>query len=85
MFDTPALIGGYDTYLSLSQAGLLVVGVLLAQRVSRSVDHVERAVALLCLDGNSGRVRPLNRAEEEIDRAMVVARRYKRPLSLVLV
>ena len=85
IFDGRPLFGGYNTYLSLSEGALLVVGAVLAQRLSRSVDRAERTVALLCFDGNSGRVRSFYRAEEEIDRALAVARRHERPLSLVVI
>jgi hypothetical protein len=84
-YQSAPIVGGLETYFSLFQGALLVLGVLLAQRLTRSVDEAERTAGLLTLDGNSGRVKPLNRAHEEIERAMVVARRYHRPLSLLLI
>lgn len=79
------LVGGIYTYLSITEAVLLLVTVWLAHTVASALDDFEGAVEKVTFNGNNKRIRRLDEATEEIQHEMFRSRHYHHPLSIVIV
>ncbi len=79
------LLGGYDTYISLTEACLVCLSDLLSRPLARNLDDFEQAVSHITFAGTARRIKKLSAATEDIRTEMLRSRRYKRPLSLILI
>jgi hypothetical protein len=77
------LLGDIYTYLSFTELGLLLIGVLLAQRVALNIEEFEQALKNFAF-ANISKVRRVQEAQEEIRAEIYRSRRFQRPLSLVV-
>jgi hypothetical protein len=77
------LIGDMYTYLSFTELGLLLIGVLLAQRIALNIEEFEQALKNFAF-ANISKVRRVNEAQDEIQAEIYRSRRFQRPLSLVV-
>jgi len=77
------LLGDMYTYLSFTELGLLLIGVLLAQRIALNIEEFEQALKNFAF-ANISKVRRVNEAQDEIQAEIYRSRRFQRPLSLVV-
>lgn len=84
-FDQRPLFGGIYTYILFTEMTLLVSGIWLAHHLARQLFDFEEAVANLTFIDSSRTVRRLNEALEDIQTEFIRSRRYKSPLSVVVV
>jgi hypothetical protein len=79
------LIGGIYTYLSITEAALLLITVWLSHTVASELDDFEGAVAKVTFTDNNKRIRQLDEATDEIQHEIFRSRHYHHPLSIVIV
>jgi hypothetical protein len=79
------LFGDVYTYLSISEAVLVSLTAVLAQRVACYIYDFEKAIENITLDNNSGRVKHRTESLGNIQDELTRSRRYNHPLSLILV
>ncbi|UCC87053.1 MAG: hypothetical protein JSV81_19715, partial [Anaerolineales bacterium] len=79
------LLGGIYTYLSITEAALLLIIVWLAHTVASALDDFEGAVEKVTFIDNNKRIRRLDEATDEIQHEIFRSRHYHHPLSIVIV
>ncbi|HYN89902.1 MAG TPA: hypothetical protein VER55_15320 [Ardenticatenaceae bacterium] len=79
------LLGGINTYLTVTELTVIVATTLLAHRVARHVQDFEDAVENLTFPARNRRVQSLEEAAEEIQTELTRSRRYHNPLSVIVV
>ncbi len=79
------LLGGIYTYLSITEAALLLIVVWLAHTVASALDDFEGAVEKVTFIDNNKRIRRLDEATDEIQHEIFRSRHYHHPLSIVIV
>jgi predicted signal transduction protein with EAL and GGDEF domain len=77
------LLGGMYTYLSITELGLFIVAVLLAQNLALNIKDFEQAVENFAF-ANIRKVKPVQEAYEEIQDEIYRSRRFQRSLSIVV-
>ena len=77
------LLGGIYTYLSITQLGLFIVAVFLAQNLALNIRDFELAVENFAF-ANMRKVKPVQEAYEEIQDEIYRSRRFQRSLSIVV-
>jgi hypothetical protein len=77
------LLGDIYTYLSFTELGLLLIGVLLAQRIALNIEEFEQALKNFAF-ANISKVRRVQEAQDEIQAEIYRSRRFQRPLSLIV-
>ena len=85
VFNQRPLLGGIYTYLSITEAVFLSVLVWLAYYLGHSMHDFEEAVKNITLSDSNRRIRKLDEAIEDIHLELTRSRRYKRPLSVIVV
>lgn len=85
VFNQRPLLGGIYTYLSITESVFLSVLVWLAHDLGHSMHDFEEAVKNITLSDSNRRVRKLDEASEDIQLELTRSRRYKRPLSVIVV
>ena len=85
VFDDNPLIGGIHTYIFVTELSLLSVSIWFAYQLGRQIYDFEEAVANITFTETNGRVQPLESALEDIKIELTRSRRYKSPLSVVVV
>lgn len=78
------LFGDPFTYLTIAEAVLLSITVLLAYQVACHLDEFERAVEHITLAPIGREIRPLEDSVDDIETELIRSRRYQHPLSLIL-
>lgn len=79
------LLGGAYTYILFTEVTLLGLGIWLAHRLAQELHDFEEAVANITFIDTSRNVRQLADAMEEIQTEFTRSRRYKSPVSVVVV
>ena len=77
------LWGGLFTYLSLTELGLFLIAVFLAQRVALNIGEFEQAVKYFAFASNS-KIKRVDEAQGESQAEIYRSRRFQRPLSLIV-
>ena len=77
------LLGGIYTYLSITELGLFIVAVLLAQNLALNIRDFEQAVENFAF-ANIRKVKPVQEAYEEIQDEIYRSRRFQRSLSIIV-
>lgn len=77
------LWGGIFTYLSLTELGLFLIAVFLAQKVALNIGEFEQAVKNFAFASNS-KIKRVDEAQGEIQAEIYRSRRFQRPLSLIV-
>jgi len=84
IFTDRPFIGGVYTYLSITEVTLLALGVLLSHRTTEDLFAFETVIANINLSGVSSRVMEFDQAGDEIAKEFIRSRRYKIPLSVLV-
>ncbi len=84
-FSSRPLLGGVQTYLSITEVALLSILVLLAHNVGRGLHDFEEAVKNITLSDVNRRVRNMDEAIEDIRMELVRSRRHQRPLTVMVI
>ncbi|MBA3534344.1 MAG: hypothetical protein H0T73_20680 [Ardenticatenales bacterium] len=79
------LLGGVNTYITISEIAFLILAIRLAYSVGRRLQEFEEAVENITIPPSSHRVREMEHATEIIEIEMLRSRRYHRPLAVVVV
>lgn len=77
------LWGGIFTYLSLTELGLFLIAVFLAQKVALHIGEFEQAVKNFAFASNS-KIKRVDEAQGDIQAEIYRSRRFQRPLSLIV-
>lgn len=77
--------GGLHTYLTITEATLLVAPIWISYRFAQAIHDFESAVMNITMVSNSDRVRHLKTADEDIEVEMFRSRNSHQPLSVVVV
>lgn len=77
------IVGGIYTYLTLTELGLFILGVLLIQNLAINITDFERAVDAFVF-ADTHKIKPIQDASTEIQNEIYRSRRFHRPLSLVI-
>lgn len=77
------LIGGVYTYLSFMELGLLLIAVMLARNVALNVEDFNQALENFAF-ASIFKIKRLPEAQREIEAEMYRSRRFRRPLSIVV-
>ncbi len=77
--------GGMHTYLTITEATLLITPIWISYRFAQAIHDFESAVMNITLVNNSDRVRHLKEANEDIEVEMFRSRNSHQPLSVVVV
>ena len=85
IFTDRPLLGGTYTFLSITEMTLLVIGVMRAHQTTENLFAFERVIANINLSGVSSRVMEFDKAGDEIAKEFIRSRRYKIPLSVLVV
>lgn len=83
--DQKPIFGGIQAYIYVTELALLSSVTFLAYGLSRALHDFEAAVEDVTLGDIRQQVPPLNEALEDIQKHMTFGRRYRRPLSVVIV
>ncbi len=83
--DVRPLLGDYHVYISITEIAFVALTVILARNVAFDLHDFETAVENITLADIGGRLRPLEEAENEMQREVMRSRRYQRPLSVIIV
>jgi len=85
IFTERPIIGGNYTYLTITEFSFLLLGILLSHRATENLYAFESILANVSLTDVSSRVMEFNKAGDEIAKEFIRSRRYKIPLSILLV
>ncbi len=85
IFNEEPLLGGINTYLTITELVLLSILIWLTHIVARSIHEFEEAVEKITLPRVSRHVRSLEEGGEAIQLEIIRSRRHNRPLSVVVV
>ena len=85
IFNQRPIIGGIHTYIFVTEVSLLSLSIWLAHRLAMQIHDFEEAVANITFTETDRRVQPLDVALEDIKIELTRSRRYKSPLSVVVV
>ncbi|MFN8455465.1 MAG: hypothetical protein U0401_12495, partial [Anaerolineae bacterium] len=77
--------GSLHTYLTITEATLLIAPIWISYRFAQAMHDFESAVMNITLVSNSERVRPLKDATEDIEVEMFRSRNSHQPLSIMVV
>jgi len=77
------LVGGMYTYISFTELGLFIVGVLLAQNLTLNIKDFEQAVEIFTF-ASIRKVKRVQEAYEEIQAEIYRSRRFQRSLSIIV-
>jgi hypothetical protein len=84
-FGQHPLWGGMYTYISVTEMTFVGILISLAHHLARRLCEFEQSVENMMLQDFERRVQTLDGAAEEVKNYMLFSRRYKRPLSVVVV
>ena len=79
------LLGGVYTYLTVTEAGLLLITLLLAHKVASAIEDFQGAVQEVSFRNTNKRIRQLDEADDEIQLEMFRSRHYHHPLGVLIV
>lgn len=79
------IFGGSFSYLSIAEAALISIAVLLGRELAVDLHDFEEAVRNITLSGVSRRIKSLEQANEEIEIEILRSRRHNRPLAVIVV
>lgn len=79
------ILGGIYTYETITEIVLLSLSVVLARKVAYALYDFEEAVRNITLSGVGRHVRQLDEALEDVQTELIRSRRYKRPLSVLVI
>lgn len=85
VFNQRPIIGGIHTYIFVTEVALLTVSIWFAHHLAEQIYDFEEAVANITFTETDRRVQPLNVALEDIKIELTRSRRYKSPLSVLVV
>jgi GGDEF domain-containing protein len=85
LFRDDPLVGGLNTYVTITELSLLALLAVLAHWCARHLRDFEEAVALITFGDIYRRVPPLEEALEEVQLELARSRRYQSPLSVFVV
>jgi GGDEF domain-containing protein len=85
IFNQRPLLGGIDTYLSITELAALYILIVLAHNVARDLHDFEEAVKNITFADVSRRVRKLEDASEEIQTELIRSRRHHYPLTVMII
>lgn len=85
IFNKLPIIGGIHTYIFVTEVSLLTVSIWFAYRLAEQIYDFEEAVANITFTETNRRVQPLDVALEDIKIELTRSRRYKSPLSVLVV
>ena len=83
-YDADSSWAGAYTYITIAEAILASLSILLAQRISWCLHEFEDAVANVTI-GDASRIKTLEAAEDDIAVEMARARRHERPLTVTVI
>jgi hypothetical protein len=83
IFTYRPLIGPINTYLSMTEIGLLCLSIWLAHNVGRDLDEFTQAVENITFENR--KVPNLDEVAREVEKEFIRSRRHHRPLSVVVV
>lgn len=84
VFPTRPLIGGINTYLTITELAMMSLILVVACRVSTDLHDLGETVANVTLGDVSERVKRFDKAQNDIKTEFVRSRRYKSPLSVMV-
>lgn len=84
-FFSQALFGGIHTYIFVTEAALVTLGVILGHRVARDFSDFEEAVEQLSLGEAARKARKIEEVNEDIQLELSRSRRHQYPLSVIVV
>jgi len=85
LFNDRPVIGGVYTYLTITEISLLSVLIWLAHKIAWTLHGFEEAIANISLSRIGSRVQPLDKSVDAIKGEMLRSRRFRRPLSVIVV
>ena len=85
LFNQRPLFGDFYTYLSISEATLISLTVVLAQRVANHIHDFEEAIENITFGIKGNRVRNKTDATRDIQDELTRSRRHNHPLSLIVI
>ena len=85
IFNQRPLLGGIDTYLSITELAALYLLIVLAHNVTRDLHDFEEAVKNITFADVSRRVQKLEDASEEIQTELIRSRRHHYPLTVMII
>ncbi len=85
IFNQRPLLGGIDTYLSITELAALYILIVLAHNVTRDLQDFEEAVKNITFADVSRRVQKLEDASEEIQTELIRSRRHHYPLTVMII
>jgi hypothetical protein len=85
IFYAHPILGGYYTYLTITELAMLSLLILSSNRVSVDLYDVEDTIANVTLEDVSERVQRLDQAEDDIAKEFARSRRYDSPISVMVV
>lgn len=85
IFNQRPLLGGIDTYLSITELAVLYILIVLAHNVTRDLQDFEEAVKNITFADVSRRVQKLEDASEEIQTELIRSRRHHYPLTVMII
>jgi GGDEF domain-containing protein len=85
LFHSRPLIGGMYTYLSVTEAAMMTIAMLLTVNLSRSLNELEGLAEKTIFPRRNRRIKDLLEAEESIKNELLRSRRHNRPLSVLIV
>jgi hypothetical protein len=77
------LIGGIYTYLSFTELGLFIVGIFLTQNLAMNMKDLEQNARVFSF-ANIRKVKRVQEAYKEIEAEIYRSRRFRRPLSVIV-
>lgn len=85
LFNSRPLIGGMYTYLSITEAAMMTIAMLLTVNLSRSLNELEGLAEKTIFPKRNRRIKDLLEAEEIIKNELLRSRRHNRPLSVLMI
>ncbi len=79
------ILGGLDTYLTITEIAALYILIGLAHNVARNLYDFEEAVQNITFADASHRVRKLDEASEDIQTELIRSRRHRYPLTIMII
>ena len=84
VFPAQPLIGGSNTYLTITELTMMSLILLIAYQVAGAVNDLGETVANITLGDVSDRVKALDKAQDDIKKEFIRSRRYQSPLSIMV-
>ncbi|HNT24281.1 MAG TPA: hypothetical protein PKM21_07945 [Anaerolineales bacterium] len=85
VFRSVPLIGGLNTYLTMTELFLLIVSIYATYELLKFLGELEAVVERVTFPSSQQRVLRMSEALEDIKTEFIRSRRYNRPLSILLV